>query len=570
VSKIQELLQQGRRDELWQMCCGFLDLNLEQFMTIQKRLLLEQIGLLKDCELGRKIMRGAMPETVEEFREQVPLTTYADYCPELAEQREDILPAKPVMWIHTSGRSVEYSIGKTTTVKWAPVSAKFYAELATVMIGCAIFGGCKEKGDTSPIMKRRLKYLYAVAPRPYTSGTFAYIAQKEVMADSLPTLEEAESLPFDARIQLGFKQALSQGFDYFFGLSTVLIIIGEGITQKSRSLDIRSFIFQPKALLRLAGGLVKSKLAGRPILPKDLWSVRAIIGGGTDSSVFKKRIKELWGRYPLELYIGTEGGVYAAQTWEYGGLTFIPNLNFLEFIPETEYVKSQLDNDYQPKTALLDEVKAGECYELVISNFHGGILTRYRLGDVVRITSLRNEEIGIDIPQMVFEGRSDDLIEIAGMGRLTEKIIWHAIENSGIPYTDWTVRKEVFEKEPMLHLYIELKDDYIASEKGVATAVCDQLVKLDDEYHYNCYRAYGNPEAVFGLKPIRVTLLPQGAFGHYMAQRQAEGADLAHLKPPHINPSERVLSLLGAKRKPIPEAEVLAEVEERAGATTGR
>ena len=85
MSKPIELFRQGRHEELWQMCCGFLDLSLEQFMSIQRRLLLEQIELLKNCELGRKVMRGAMPETVEEFREQVPLTTYADYYPELPE-----------------------------------------------------------------------------------------------------------------------------------------------------------------------------------------------------------------------------------------------------------------------------------------------------------------------------------------------------------------------------------------------------------------------------------------------------------------------------------------------------
>ena len=49
-------------------------------------------------------MRGARPRTVEEFRELVPLTTYKDYCPELLEKREDILPAKPVLWAHSSGQ----------------------------------------------------------------------------------------------------------------------------------------------------------------------------------------------------------------------------------------------------------------------------------------------------------------------------------------------------------------------------------------------------------------------------------------------------------------------------------
>ena len=62
-----ELLKQGRNDELWQMCCGFTDLSLEQFMAIQKRLLLEQLELLNKSALGLKIMRGSRPTTVEEL-----------------------------------------------------------------------------------------------------------------------------------------------------------------------------------------------------------------------------------------------------------------------------------------------------------------------------------------------------------------------------------------------------------------------------------------------------------------------------------------------------------------------
>jgi hypothetical protein len=560
VSKIQELLRQGRYEELWQMGCGFIDLSLEQFMAIQKRLLLEQIEQLNNCELGRKIMHGAMPETVEEFRKQVPLTTYSDYCPELLEQREDVLPIKPVMWMHTSGRSVEYSAGKSTTVKWVPLSPQACHELATIILGCGLFASCKEKNDFSPLKIKRPKYLYAVAARPYASGTFAYIGQNEVVGESLPPLDEAENLSFDARIQLGFRQALSQGLDYFFGLSTVLVAVGERFSRQSRNVDFRSFLSDPRALFRLLRGLVRSKLARRPMLPRDLWSVKAIMGSGADSTVFKTKIKELWGRCPLEAYAGTEGSVYATQTWDYDSMTFIPNLNFFEFIPEVEYFKSQLDNSYQPETVLLDGVETGGRYEVVITNFHGGIMTRYRLGDVVRITSLRNEKLGIDIPQMVFESRVDDLIDIIGFGRLTEKIVWQAIEKTSIPYTDWTARKEVIDGKPMLHLYLELKDNYVASENGVATAAYKQLVKLDDEYEYNIYRAYGTPEAVIGVRPVKVTLLQQGAFDNYRVHRQAEGADLAHLKPPHINPSNRVLSLLGARVKAAPE-EVVAEPE---------
>jgi len=83
MATVGELLKQGRYEELWGRCCGFIDLSLEDFMKIQRRLLSEQLELLKRCELGRYIMNGADPYNVEEFREQVPLTTYDDYAPYL-------------------------------------------------------------------------------------------------------------------------------------------------------------------------------------------------------------------------------------------------------------------------------------------------------------------------------------------------------------------------------------------------------------------------------------------------------------------------------------------------------
>src|SRR4030042_3329457 len=246
-------------------------------------------------------------------------------------------------------------------------------------------------------------------------------------------------------------------------------------------------------------------------------------------------------------------------------MTFIPNLNLLEFIPEAEYSKWQLDRSYQPKTVLLDEVKAGENYEMVITNFHGGAMTRYRMGDVVRITSLRNESLDIDIPQMAFEGRADEIINIGGFFRLTEKVIWQAIENTNIPYEDWAVRREMVEDMPVLRVYIELKDGYVASEKGVAKAIHNQLKELDTGFIYSeLENMLGDVESMLDLRPIEVTLLPEGAFVRHIAQRRAEGADLAHLKPRHINPSDAELSLLRAKVKAVPEVEVAAEAETEA------
>ena len=549
-----ELLRQGRKEELWQMCCGFLNLNLQQFMAIQNRLLLEEIELLKNSELGRRVLGGAMPKTIEEFREQVPLTTYSDYLPELVEKREDVLPTKPAIWVHTIGRAGEYD------TKLVPVSGRFLYEFERVAGGIGLLASCNAQGDFP--LKEHMKNLSTLGSQYYGSGAVGYMIKQALGCDFLPSNADGSSL--QEKIKAGFKEALSRGLDSCGGLSSILVYVGEMFRQGSIDIDTSFLLSHPKASARLIKGLIKSKLAHRPMLPSDLWSLKAIVGGGTDSAIFQESVEELWGRRPLEIYAGTEGGIYATQTWNYEGMTFIPNLNFFEFIPEREWFKWQLNHSYQPKTILLDEVKAGEKYEIVITNFHGGIMTRYRPGDMVRISSLRNEKLNVDIPQMVFEKRADDLIIIFGVGYLTEKAIGEAVENTGIPYVDWTACKEVVSNKPVLNIYIELKDKYIASEQSVAASVQDELEKLDSVYHFNLYKyAYGNATKFLGLRPVAVTFLPQGAFSGYISQRQAEGAALESLRPPHINPSDEVLSLLRAP-KVVVEAAPVTEAERAA------
>ena len=138
--------------------------------------------------------------------------------------------------------------------------------------------------------------------------------------------------------------------------------------------------------MRLTRALINSRLAGRSSCQKIYGVSRELLPAVWIVRFIKEKIKEYWGRYPLDIYANTEGGIIATQTWDYEGMTFIPNLNFLEFIPEKEHFKWQLNHKYQPKTVLLDEVNPGECYEIVITNFHGGSLTRYRVGDMIRIT----------------------------------------------------------------------------------------------------------------------------------------------------------------------------------------
>jgi len=168
----------------------------------------------------------------------------------------------------------------------------------------------------------------------------------------------------------------------------------------------------------------------------------------------------------------------------------------------------------------------------------GGAYTRYVIGDVIEITALRDEEANINLPQMAFFGRADGNIDLELWAHVyfTEKLVWQGIVNSGVPYVDWVARKEVESGGPILSLYIEPKDINNFSEEEVTNLIHEEFKKLMQEYM--------ETDKFLGVKPIRVKLLPAGAFSRYIEYKRAAGADLAHIKPPHMNPSDSIVRVL--------------------------
>ena len=533
MATLSELVRDGSNKELWQRCCGFIDLSLPEFMNIQERLLKEQLTLLKKCELGRSILRQANPSTLDEFRDEVPLTTYKDYAPYLLKRRMDVLPKKPIMWQYTSGKYGEYDH------RWAPVTSRQLEEIEPLIMALVLFSSCKQRNEVT--FKLHDNVFYGMAPPPFATGSIAR-AMPSGLFNFLPPVHQAEETPFEERIQQGFNMAMAEGLDICLAMSSLTVAIGNRFSKGGGHRNLKALFKKPKVMTRLAAGIIKSKLAGRRLLPKDIWSLKGLITFGIDGSVYREKIKDMWGRYPLDFHGCTEAPLIAMQTWDYQGMTFIPHLNFFEFIPEKESIKSRNNPSYQPSTLLMDELKPGN-YELVITSFHGGPFIRYRLGHLVKITALRNEKLNIDIPQMTFLTRVDDQIDIAGFTRLSEKAIWQAIENAGLSYEGWTARKES-NGVPALHLYIELKDNGNATLQQITAQIHEELKKLD--------KPYAELESFTGLRPLVVTELPHNTFNLYKQRQQELGADMTQLKPPHINAADETMEFLLAPTIKVP------------------
>ncbi|MBN2045685.1 MAG: GH3 auxin-responsive promoter family protein [Anaerolineales bacterium] len=528
MTESYKMLREGRKQELWNKHCGYVTLKPKDFLEIQTRLLQEQLKLIGASQLGQTIIGEHPPQTVEEFRQTVPFTTYSDYEDLLAERNEEILPVKPHVWARTSGRTSDKG------PKWVPYPKLMYERLGDAVVGAMLMASCSFPGDVR--LERNDKLLLATAPPPYTSGYISRACEEQLEVQFLPPIEEGEKMDYGTRLAAGFQLAMRHGLDYFMGLASVLARMGEQFESTSGSTTKPSKdLLNPRVLWRLLRALIITKIQNRNLLPKDIWKLKGIMSGGTDTNIYRDKIEYYWGFKPLEGYATTEFGNLAMQSWNFRGMTFFPDAAFFEFIPIEEHRRNKEEPNYIPRTVLYTDLEPG-IYEIVLTSFHGGVFLRYRIGDFFEVISIGDDEINSSLPQLSFYSRVTDIIDIGNIARFTERDIWKALENANLPYTDWIVRKEHLNAHPQLHIYIEPKADAAIDSVEAKQKIDNHLGNLVAEYE--------DLKTMFDYDPLVVSLLPEGAFQTYMAAQVAAGADLAHIKPPHMQPSDQVMSRL--------------------------
>lgn len=530
MPSILDLLKEGKSRDVWMKYCGFIDLSINDFMHVQERLLKEQLVLLSNCQLGKKLMGNHLPQNLNEFRQMVPLTTYEDYLPYLSERREDVLPAKPDYWVCTSGKLGTYDY------KWAPYPRGMVQAHIKNFLAAVIFSVSSKRYDIS--LKENYKFLYAMAPPPYLTGMVPYGLKDEFPFDYLPPLTVAEKMTFEERNREGFRLGLTRGIDLFFGVSSVLVKIGEKFSREesgSSEIGDKSII----ARLRLAWGVAKARYNRRKLLPQDVWNIKGIICAGTDTGFYKERIEYYWGKKPIEIYGGTEIGIAATQTWDHEGLILFPDANFWEFIPEEEYFKSKAHPEYIPSTVLTNELEPGKRYEMVITNFRGGAFVRYRLGDLIKIVSLRNKQLNIDLPQILYEDRAHDVIDLANFTRITERTLWEALKKANITHGNWIAKKSFAQDHPIIEIYLEMNEglDLKTTEQNIHCA----LRSVDQDYR--------DLEKIIGYRPLKLVSIPEG-YLKMMTQKHRDAGDSLGVEIiSRINPDEKYLAELTAFTK---------------------
>ncbi|MGI5894504.1 MAG: GH3 family domain-containing protein [Candidatus Merdivicinus sp.] len=526
----EEKLKHLSSSDIWSEYCGFLDLSLPEYMEIQQRLLMEQINLMAGCALGQRLFDGKVPQTIEDFRKQVPLTTFTDYADILLTKRADMLPAPPVVWLKTTWEGGDFP------AKWAPYTEAMLQTYKRNILGALLLSTSTNRGRFR--VKSGAKVLYSLAPMPYATGLFPELIDSEISLHFLPPVREARKLSFGQQARKGYRMAMKSGMNLFFGMSSVLYGTTRNLDSLSNSAHtggLRSLLgMSPRMIWRLARATYRCKRDKVPLMPKDLFSLDGFVCVGTDTNLYRDELTAAWGIRPMEIAGGTEPSCMGTETWSKNGLVFFPDACFYEFIPEWEMLRNLQDPSYQPHTYLMNELVAGQKYELVITVLKGGAFMRYRVGDVYRCLRLKNAQDHLDLPQFEYIDRIPTVIDIAGFTRITEREIRKVIEISCLPVADWFAVKEYDESgHSFLHIYVELQPDAKQS-----LVLSQKILQEHFSIYFRFYDGdYGDLKRLLGIDPLQVTMLSAGTIEQFQKA-------CSHPIPKVGAPQETILDLL--------------------------
>ncbi len=520
MMKYQDMKKEYSSEHIWRHYCGFLDIGIDEYMQIQNSLMSEQLHLWMNSGLGKRLTNDGCIEDINSFRASFPLTTYADYADDLLARRGDLLPDEPVIWIQTTWE------GGIRPIKLAPYTRSMLDAYRRNAMAIVMLTSAKKKGEVN--VQRHENVLYGGAPLPYSTGLIPTLLAEEVELSWLPD-GDANHLSFSQRIKKGFGMAFRSGLDYIFATGSVANYMTESFG-KAGSGSSGSIKPSLKYGYRWLKGKYIAKRDGRALLPRDVFDIKGFVCAGTDAKAYRDRLEAAWGVYPIEIAAGTESTCIATETRLSPGMVFFPDACFYEFIPEHEMLRSIEDPSYKPVTCLMDEVREGENYELVISVLHGGAFMRYRIGDVYRCIS--GCQGGV-LPRFTFVDRVPTVIDIAGFTRITKQSIEEVIKLSGLKLADWIARKEFDEdNNPYFHMFIEISPEMQSGSATTKKVLTEHLATYFKAFDSD----YEDLKKLLGVEPLKITVLTYGTMKKY---KEETGRDI-----PKINACEADVSAL--------------------------
>ncbi|KAL0428768.1 UNVERIFIED_CONTAM: Jasmonoyl--L-amino acid synthetase JAR4 [Sesamum radiatum] len=268
---------------------------------------------------------------------------------------------------------------------------------------------------------------------------------------------------------------------------------------------------------------------------------------------YLKKLRHYAGEIPLLSadYGSSEGWIGANVNPklcpELATFAVLPDIGYFEFIPLKEDISGHEQErtcklSAEPQPVGLTEVKVGEEYEIILTNFAG--LYRYRLGDVVKVKGFHNST-----PELQFVCRRNLLLTV-NIDKNTEKDLQLAVEAAAkllaeekLEVVDFTSRVD-FSTEPGHYvIFWEISGD---PRDEILQECCNCLDRSFID------AGYVSSRKVNTIGPLELRIVKRGTFHKILDHYVGLGAAVSQFKTPRcVGPTNstvlQILSLNGVK-----------------------
>ncbi len=500
--------------------------------------------ILKDsqnCEFGKK-HNFASIKSIEDYRKQVPMTTYEDYLPYIQRMidnnEEDILCSYPlVAYAQTSGTTGKH--------KFIPLTQKvinLYQKYTLTTMVALVDRHCRQKYG-----------------RPLKPGRGLFICLE--FEDKLPNGRAATNVPEITAKQLSwlYPYLTNVPFKKLFKLADIsgyYLYLRFALEDKNTMYIFGvffSFIYEMLHYLKanwevfvddIANGTISDLARPTPEVREEMmkfikpnperaaelrkefekgfdetilqriWPNLSVIYGIANSvyTSYADNVRKISGDIPFDysIYGASEGLFATPDNLDDGKRLLLPDSCFFEFIPVDE----------PDKILMLDELEIGKEYELVITNQAG--LYRYRLGDIIEVAEYKNQ-----CPYIVFSRRKGHLISITG-----EKTAEHHLEEviravsnaTGVDIHEWVVY--VNNDTHPGHYTLAIENDS-GKDLSVYTDMAEELLRKVNPI-YDRFRR------VLGIKPLTIVNQKPGSHDEWIDHMVEKGTARTQVKPVRV------------------------------------
>lgn len=440
----------------------------------QEELLMGLVRENEATEFGRA--HGfAQIETARQYRERVPLTTYADYAEPIERMlagESNVLQAKdPEVFSATSG---SVGVPKHIPQSKAMMGVHFSCELAYAyaVIDDYLRGKGQRLSSDLAYIFLETKVTYDAKGRPKGSGSGMYMLKMRPLLKYLYATpeeaifrdEETDASYLHARFMLTSPKVSALTSTFATMILYVFVYMERNIDMLVEDIrtgtindevkisdDARASVMKRiKPMPERAEEIRRAfeKVDTEPVVPK-LWPglqfVYAIGTGGF--ATHSEMLRRYTGPVPFDnvTLSASEGLFGVADGVEETSFLMTTTAGYFEFIPlEHAY-------DENPPTLDVAQLELNHEYETVITNLSG--FYRYRMGDVVEVTDFYNKT-----PKVEFRYRLGQVINMAGEKTNMRHLKWSVErlqEETGLEVIEYAIQAITDEYPNRYKLYLE-------------------------------------------------------------------------------------------------------------------